>query len=120
MEKQLCTYALKEILEESIESPIKNEQQTFKKLGVKFGIGGVLTFKNGTKLKETVEILDMEDILLETDSPYLSPEPFRGKTNEPKNIELVAKKIAEIKNLKYEEVLLKTTENATQLFDLKR
>lgn len=97
----------------------KEMAKEFKKLGVKFGIGGVLTFKNANKLKETVEILDMEHILLETDSPYLSPEPFRGKTNEPKNIELVAKKIAEIKDLKYEEVLLKTTENATQLFDLK-
>ena len=97
----------------------KEMAKEFKKLGAKFGIGGVLTFKNGTKLKETVEILDMEDMLLETDSPYLTPEPFRGKKNEPKNIELVAKKIAEIKNLKYEEVLLKTTKNATELFDLK-
>ena len=96
----------------------KEMSREYKKLGVKFGIGGVLTFKNSSKLKEVVEYLDMDDILLETDSPYLSPEPFRGKTNEPKNIELVAKKISELKNIKYEEVLLKTTENATKLFDL--
>ena len=93
--------------------------KAYKKLGVKFGIGGVLTFKNSSKLKEVVEYLDMDDILLETDSPYLSPEPFRGKTNEPKNVEIVAKKIGELKDISLEEVLSKTTENATKLFDLK-
>lgn len=93
--------------------------KAYKKLGVKFGIGGVLTFKNSSKLKEVVEYLDLEDILLETDSPYLSPEPFRGKTNEPKNVEIVAEKIAELKGISKEKVLSKTTENASLLFDLK-
>ena len=97
----------------------KEMAKEYKKLGVKFGIGGVLTFKNSSKLKEVVEYLDLSDILLETDSPYLSPEPFRGKTNEPKNVLLVAEKIAELKGIKVEEVLKKTTENACSLFDLK-
>lgn len=90
----------------------------YQKLGVKFGIGGVITFKNSNKLKETVEELDISNFVLETDSPYLSPEPFRGQKNEPKNVYLVAQKIAEIKNLKLEKVLETTTKNAIDEFDL--
>ena len=89
------------------------------KQNVKFGIGGVITFKNSRVLKEVVEFLPYENILLETDSPYLSPEPFRGKKNIPNNVELVAKKIAEIKEIPYEKVLEITTINAKSLFDLK-
>ncbi len=88
------------------------------KLGAKFGIGGVVTFKNGKRLKEVVEEIPLSSILLETDSPYLTPEPYRGHKNEPYNILYVAKKIAEIKGIKEEEVLLKTTENAIFQFDL--
>ena len=57
-------------------------------------------------------------MVLETDSPYLSPEPFRGKVNEPKNVYYVAKKIAEIKNITLEEVIDNTTKNAYQFFEL--
>lgn len=88
------------------------------KLNCRLGIGGVLTFKNAKKLQEVVENIDIEYLLLETDSPYLSPEPFRGKTNEPHNIIYVAKKIAEIKNITLEEVLAITTSNAISQFDL--
>ena len=90
----------------------------FIKLGYKIGIGGVLTFKNSLKLKEVVKNISLDSILLETDSPFLSPEPFRGKKNEPKNVEYVAKKIAELKNVSFEEVVDITTSNAKSLFDL--
>ncbi len=91
----------------------------FKELGIKFGIGGVLTFKNSSKLQEVVKGLDLEDLVLETDSPYLTPEPYRGKKNEPSNVIYVAKKIAEIKNISVEEVLEITSQNAVTQFDLK-
>ena len=88
------------------------------KYNVKFGIGGVLTFKNSKELKKVVENIPLEYLLLETDSPWLSPEPYRGKTNEPKNVVLVAEKIAEIKGITKEEVLSKTTETAIKQYNL--
>lgn len=88
----------------------------FIKLGYKLGIGGVLTFKN-SKLYEVIEKISLKDILLETDSPYLSPEPLRGKQNNPYNIYYVAKRIAEIKNVTIEEVIKQTTKNASDIFD---
>ena len=90
----------------------------FIKKGVMFGIGGVLTFKNSKKLVEVVKEIPIEYLLLETDSPYLSPEPLRGKQNIPNNIKFVAQKIAEIKNISVEEVLKITTENAKRQFNL--
>ena len=81
------------------------------------GIGGVLTFKN-SKLPAIVKKIPLNHIVLETDSPYLSPEPFRGKRNESKNIVEIAKKIAEIKNVSLEEVGKITTNNIVELFDL--
>ena len=90
----------------------------FINLGYKLGIGGVLTFKN-SKLYELIEKIDLENILLETDSPYLSPEPFRGKKNIPSNVYYVAKRISEIKNISIDEVINKTTKNAIELFDIK-
>lgn len=90
----------------------------FAKLGVKFGIGGVLTFKNSQKLKEVVENMDLSNFILETDSPYLTPEPHRGKRNEPYNIIYVANKIAELKGITVEEVINITTKNACDIFDL--
>ena len=91
----------------------------FISLNAKLGIGGVLTFKNSIKLKEVVELIDLDNFILETDSPYLSPEPFRGMKNEPKNVYCVAQKIAEIKNISVDEVLQSTTKNAVEQFDLK-
>ncbi len=88
------------------------------KKGVMFGIGGVLTFKNAKKLVEVVKMLPLENILLETDSPYLAPEPFRGDVNTPLNIPIIASKISEIKKVSVEEVLSVTTKNAIRQFDL--
>lgn len=89
------------------------------KMNVKLGIGGVVTFKNGIKLKEVVENISLDNLLLETDSPYMSPEPLRGKKNKPYNCYIVAEKIAEIKGISLEEVLNVTTFNAINQFDLK-
>lgn len=88
-------------------------------LGVNFGIGGVITFKNALKIEEVVKNIDLGKFMLETDSPYLTPEPYRGQKNEPYNIIYVAKKIAEIKGISLEKVLEITTENAVKQFDLK-
>ena len=88
------------------------------KMNCRLGIGGVLTFKNSKKLQEVVENIDLEYLLLETDSPYLSPEPFRGKRNEPYNVIYVAEKIAKIKEIELEKVLSVTTFNAISQFDL--
>lgn len=89
----------------------------FIKIGCKLGIGGVLTFKN-SKLKEVIKEIPIQAILLETDSPFLTPEPLRGKKNEPYNVIYVANKIAEIKGISQAEVLKQTTFNAINQFDL--
>ena len=89
----------------------------FISLGFLLGIGGVVTFKN-SKLFEVIEKLELTNIVLETDSPYLTPEPNRGKTNESSNIFYIAQKIAEIKNIPLENVAKITTENAIRTFDL--
>lgn len=90
----------------------------FLEFNVMFGIGGVVTFKNGIKLGEVVKDINIDRLLLETDSPYLSPEPFRGKRNEPYNVYFVACKIAQIKEIPLKMVLKRTTENAIRQFDL--
>lgn len=90
----------------------------FIKLGTMIGVGGVVTFKNSQILKEVVGGIDISKLLLETDSPYLTPEPNRGKKNEPTNVKYVAKKIAEIKCISVGEVSLITTKNAVAQFDL--
>lgn len=88
-------------------------------LNAYFGIGGVLTFKNEKKLKEIVKELDLKYFVLETDSPYLAPEPLRGNKNEPVNIKYVAEKIAELKGINIDEVFKSTTQSAKNLFDIK-
>ena len=89
----------------------------FIELGFVLGIGGVLTFKN-SKLYQVVEKLPLSSIVLETDSPYLTPEPHRGEMNESKYIPLIAKKIAQIKGISLSEVEKITTDNAKRVFDL--
>ena len=89
----------------------------FISIGFLLGIGGVVTFKN-SKLFEVIEKLDLTNIGLETDSPYLTPEPNRGKTNESSNIPYIAQKIAEVKHIPLEDVAKITTENAIRTFDL--
>ena len=88
------------------------------KMGYLLGIGGVVTFKN-SKLYKVVEGVSLENIVLETDSPYLTPEPDRGKKNSSKYIPIIAKKISDIKKVKLSEVEKTTTNNAVKLFDLK-
>lgn len=86
------------------------------KMGLYLGIGGVLTFKNARKLREVVEYAPLDQLLLETDSPYLAPVPYRGKRNSSLNIPLIVQQIAEIKHLSCEEVIEQTEQNAMQLF----
>jgi TatD DNase family protein len=83
----------------------------------KVGIGGVITFKN-SKLPQVLDIISLDDILLETDAPYLTPHPYRGKRNESSYIPLIAQKIAEIKQLDVTEVAEITSRNAGMLFKL--
>ena len=90
----------------------------FIKIGYKIGVGGVVTFKNAKKLQDIVKELDLKDILLETDSPFLTPEPYRGKRNEPSYVYHVAKRISELKNIEVDEVISITGENAIKEFDL--
>ena len=90
----------------------------FIKLGYKIGIGGVVTFKNGKKLKEIVKEISLNDILIETDSPYLAPEPLRGTKNEPKNVYYVLKEVSNIKEIPYDKVLEITNRNAYDLFNI--
>lgn len=87
------------------------------KLGYKIGIGGVVTFKN-TNLVDVVKEIDLTDITLETDSPYLAPTPYRGKQNSPEYIPLIAEKIAEIKEITKEQVGEITTKNVKELFNI--
>ena len=88
-------------------------------LGYYIGIGGVITFKNGKKLKEVVEYMPLDKIVLETDCPYLAPEPYRGKRNDSTKLKYVVEKIAEIKNITEEEVKRVTMENAKKLYRIK-
>lgn len=81
------------------------------------GIGGVSTYKK-SPLLESIPQIALEDIVLETDSPYLSPVPFRGKRNEPKNLVYICQQIARLKGLTPEQVAEQTTKNAKQIFDL--
>ena len=85
-------------------------------MGLYIGIGGVVTFKNGKKLKEVTEYTPLDRILLETDSPYLAPVPNRGKRNTSWNLPYVAEEIARIKGISTEEVIKVTRENARKLF----
>lgn len=90
----------------------------FIKLGYKIGVGGVVTFKNAKKIQEIVQEIDLKDILLETDSPYLTPEPHRGEKNIPSNVYFVALKVAELKKIDIDTVLDITCKNAIEKFDL--
>ncbi|MCI9435422.1 MAG: TatD family hydrolase [Bacilli bacterium] len=93
--------------------------KSFIKKGAKLGVGGIITFKNAKKIQEVVQNIDIKHILLETDSPYLAPVPLRGTKNEPKNVYLVAKKIAELKGMDIDNVITITTNNTVAQFDLK-
>ena len=89
----------------------------FNKIGFLLGIGGVSTFRNASRLIDVIENVSLEYIVLETDSPYLSPEPFRGRRNEPANIAIILKKICDIKGVDYDAAARITTSNVFRLFD---
>ncbi|MBQ2863931.1 MAG: TatD family hydrolase [Clostridia bacterium] len=89
----------------------------YKGFGLKFSFGGAITFKNSKNAPKLLAEVDVKDILLETDCPYLTPEPLRGKErNQPKNVFLVAKKIAEIKNMDLNELIKQTNKNVLSVF----
>ena len=86
------------------------------KMGYYIGIGGVLTFKNAKKLVEAVEMIPSERLVLETDAPYLAPDPYRGKRNESAYLTYVAQKLAQIKGVSYEEIVAQTAKNAKTMY----
>lgn len=90
----------------------------FVRMGYYIGIGGVVTFKNAKKLVKTVEEISIENIVIETDCPYMAPEPNRGKRNDSRNLVYVIEKIAEIKGLTPQEVEKITEKNAKALYRL--
>ncbi len=94
----------------------KEMAEEYVKMGFHIGIGGVVTFKNGKKLKEVAQVVPLDRILLETDCPYLAPEPFRGKRNSSLYVPYIAQAIADIKGITYNEVVAQTAKNAKELF----
>ena len=90
----------------------------YMKLGATFGVDGPVTYKNNKKTVEVVETVPLEYLLIETDAPYLTPVPFRGKPNKSPYVEYVARKIAEIKGLTYEDVAEQTYLNAARFFNI--
>ncbi len=96
----------------------KEMAKEYVKMGYLIGVGGVVTFKNGRKLKETVAEIPLESIVLETDCPYMAPVPYRGKRNDSTYLPYVAEEIASIKGISYEEVVDQTEQNARKLFRL--
>jgi len=95
------------------------EAQKAIELGFKLGIGGVATFKNGG-LDKVLPFIGLEDLVLETDSPYLAPTPFRGKRNEVAHIAIVAQRVADLKQISKEEVIEATTKTALALLDFSK
>lgn len=91
---------------------------TFLDLGMFIGYTGIVTFDNATEVRAAVQATPIDRILLETDAPYLSPAPHRGKRNQPLYVELVAKKIAALKQVSESELAAQTTKNAFELFGI--
>ena len=92
--------------------------EEYVKMGFYIGIGGVVTFKNAKKLKDVATAIPIEKIVLETDCPYMAPEPYRGKRNQSSYIRYVAEKIAELKEMSPEEVIAVTEKNARDLYGI--
>ena len=93
-----------------------SEALEFLKLGFFIGFTGVITFDKAGNLAEVINQLPLDSILIETDAPYLAPNPFRGQRNQPQYVQYVAEKIAEIKKIEYNQVCAATAENAKKLF----
>ena len=92
--------------------------EQYVKLGATISIAGPVTYKNNRKTTEVVGAIPIEYLLVETDSPYLTPEPFRGRKNKPPYVEYTARRVAIIKGMEYEEVCRRTLENAKRFFGL--
>ena len=90
----------------------------FTDLGYMLGIGGVITFPNAQSLRDAIKVIPLEFLVLETDAPYLTPEPHRGTRNEPKYIPLIAKKIADLQQKTVKEIEMATTANTKALFNV--
>ena len=88
------------------------------KLGLYISFAGAVTFKNSKNANEIIEMVPLDRILIETDSPYLSPEPLRGRRNDPRNVKYIAQKIAEVKGIALEEVANITYKNAEEIFNI--
>ena len=88
------------------------------KLGFYISFAGPVTFKKAPKLQEAARNVPLERLLIETDSPYMAPEPVRGRRNEPGNVRYIAEKIAELRGMPFEELAERTTQNARNLFAL--
>ena len=86
------------------------------KLGFYISFAGPVTFKKAPKLQEAARNVPLDRLLIETDSPYMAPEPVRGRRNEPGNVRYVCEKIAELRGMTYEELAERTTGNACRLF----
>lgn len=122
-----CRESFDEIYDVLIKNEVKNggifhcfsgnldEAKKILDLGMKLGIGGIVTFKNG-KIDKFLNQIDISNIVLETDSPYLSPSPLRGKRNESANIKYIAEKLCDIYNLSFQEIGDITTQNSKNIF----
>ena len=86
-------------------------------VGLYISFTGVITFKNARKTIEALEVVPLDKLLIETDSPYLTPDPFRGKRNEPKNLIYIAKKMAEVKQVSYDSLVETLWDNSFSLFN---
>ena len=88
------------------------------KKGWYIAIGGVVTFKNAIKMKEVAKEVPLDKLVLETDSPYLTPVPYRGKPNKPAYVKFVAEEIAKIRNISFDEIAEITSKNAEKFFNI--
>ena len=99
-------------------SASKESMKQFLDLDMYISLAGPVTFKNAKTPKEVAKEIPLNKLLVETDSPYLSPTPFRGKTNEPKNVYYIAKEIAKIKEISFEKLCEQTYKNTCKLFNI--
>ena len=88
------------------------------KLGFYISFAGPITFKNSKNAEEIIKMVPLDKILIETDSPYLSPEPLRGKRNDSRNVKYIAQKIAEVKGIRIEDIAKNTYTNAKNIFEI--
>lgn len=94
-------------------------QERFLDLGMHISYSGILTFKNAPEVRESAKVVPLDRVLIETDSPYLAPMPYRGKRNEPGYVRFVAEELAAVRGMSLEEIAKITTDNANKIFRLK-